>query len=178
MEINTPAPLADFAPETTVYVSGFSKSMATGLRVGFVAAPTTWVPKIERAIRATTWNTPGVMTAIACGWLDDGTVTRLESEKRLDAMARQAVADDVLAGLRCVRHPASYFVWLPLAEEVRADQVAMILMRDRISVSTAEPFATSTQVPHALRLALGSVKLDTLREALEKVKRVINEQTY
>jgi len=171
-----PAPLAALAPESTVYVSGLSKSVATGLRVGFVAAPAEWVPKMERAIRATTWNTPGVMTAIACGWLDDGTVTRLESEKRRDAAARQAMAGEVLAGLRCVRHPASYFVWLPLAEEVRADRLATALMRDRISVSTAEPFATSPQVPHAIRLALGSVELASLRDALEKVRRAIDGQ--
>ena len=49
---------------------------------------------------------------------------------------------------------------------------------DRISVSTAEPFATTAQVPHALRLALGSVELDTLRDALEKVKRVISDRSY
>jgi len=117
------------------------------------------------------------MTAIACGWLDEGTVTRLEAEKRHDAMTRQAIAGEVLIGLRCVRHPASYFVWLPLPEEVRADKVAMALTSDRISVSTAEPFATTAQVPHALRLALGSVELDTLRDALEKVKRVSNDQS-
>ncbi|RJG01296.1 PLP-dependent aminotransferase family protein [Noviherbaspirillum sedimenti] len=173
-----PAPLAALAPETTVYVSGLSKSVATGLRVGFVAAPARWVPAIERAIRATTWNTPGVMTAIACGWLDDGTVVRLEAEKRRDAMVRQSIAGEVLAGLRCVRHPASYFLWLPMPEEVRADQVAMALTRERISVSTAEPFATSAHVPHAIRLALGSVELDALREALEKVKRVIGDYAF
>jgi DNA-binding transcriptional MocR family regulator len=171
-----PAPLAALAPESTVYVSGLSKSVATGLRVGFVAAPAEWVPRLERAIRATTWNTPGVMTAIACGWLEDGTVTRLESHKRRDATVRQAIAAEVLAGLRCVRHPSSYFVWLPLPEEVRADRLATALMRDRISVSTAEPFATSTQVPHAIRLALGSVELDTLRGVLEKVRGAIDEQ--
>jgi DNA-binding transcriptional MocR family regulator len=173
-----PDPLAALAPETTVYVSGLSKSVATGLRVGFVAAPAVWLPKIERAIRATTWNTPGVMTAIACGWLDDGTVARLETGKRLDAMARQVIAGEVFAGLRCVRHPASYFVWLPLAEGVRADKVAMALMSDGISVSTAEPFATTAQAPHALRLALGSVESDTLRDTLEKVRRVIDELAY
>jgi DNA-binding transcriptional MocR family regulator len=171
-----PDPLAALAPETTVYVSGLSKSVATGLRVGFVAAPTELVPKLERAIRASTWNTPGLMTAIACGWLDDGTVTRLESEKRRDATIRQAVVAAILTGLQCVRHSASYFVWLPLAQEVRADRVAMALMRERISVSTAEPFATSAPVPHAIRLALGSVELGTLREALAKVKRVIDAQ--
>lgn len=173
-----PPPLAALAPETTVYVSGFSKSVATGLRVGCVAAPPAWVGKIERAIRATTWNTPGVMTAITCGWLDDGTVDRLEAGKRRDARARQQLAAQVLGSLRRVSHPASYFVWLPLAEEVRADQVAAALMRERISVSTAEPFATSAQVPHAIRLALGSVDLDTLREALETVAAVIAARTY
>jgi DNA-binding transcriptional MocR family regulator len=173
-----PPPLAALAPETTVYVSGFSKSVATGLRVGCVAAPPQWVGRIERAIRATTWNTPGVMTAITCGWLDDGTVDRLEAGKRQDARARQQLAAQVLGSLRRVSHPASYFVWLPLAEEVRADQVAAALMRERISVSTAEPFSTSAQVPHAIRLALGSVDYDTLREALEKVAEVIAARTF
>lgn len=173
-----PAPLAALAPETTVYVSGFSKSVATGLRVGFVVASAESMQAIERIIRATTWNTPGVMTSIACAWLDDGTVKRLEAEKRRDAKIRQAMAAEILAGLNCVRHPSSYFVWLPLSEEVRADQVAAALMRERISVSTAEPYATSHHVPHAVRLALGSVELDVLRESLETVRRVISGYAY
>lgn len=173
-----PAPLAALAPERTVYVSGLSKNVATGLRVGFVAAPLEWVPKLERAIRVSTWNTPGVMTAIACAWLEDGTVARLEAEKRRDAMARQAVVTEVFAGLDFVRHPASYFVWLPMTEDVRADRVATALMRQRISVSTAEPFATSAAVPHAIRLALGSVDQESLREALTTVRGVIDEHAY
>ena len=173
-----PPPLAALAPETTVYVSGLSKNVATGLRVGFVAAPDAWVPKLERAIRATTWCTPGVTTAIACAWLEDGTVGRLEAEKRQDAAARQAIVGEVLDGLRCVRHPSSYFAWLPLPEETRADLVAAALMREGVSVSTAEPFATSKHVPHALRLALGSVGLDGLRSALQTVRRVVGEQSF
>ncbi|MBP8322497.1 PLP-dependent aminotransferase family protein, partial [Pseudomonas aeruginosa] len=61
-----------------------------------------------------------------------------------------------------------YFVWLPLAPEVRADAIAMALMRERIAVS---------HVPHAIRLALGSVDLETLRRALEAVTRVVSDQT-
>jgi len=118
------------------------------------------------------------MTAIACGWIEDGTVARMEIEKRQDAMIRQSVAAETLAGLQRVCHPASYFVWLPLAEEVRADRVAMALMREGIAVSTAEPFATSEHVPHAIRLALGSVELPALRQALEKVRDVIGAYSY
>jgi DNA-binding transcriptional MocR family regulator len=83
-----PPPLAALAPDITVYVSGLSKNVATGLRVGFIAAPSALVPAMERAIRATTWNTPAITTAIACRWLDDGVVTRLEEACRMSAIHR------------------------------------------------------------------------------------------
>ncbi|WP_095143393.1 PLP-dependent aminotransferase family protein [Pseudomonas sp. Irchel s3b6] len=173
-----PAPLAARAPERTVYVSGLSKSVATGLRVGFVAAPVGWVPALERAIRATVWNTPGVMTSIACQWLDDGTVTRLEGEKRQDAAYRQAMARAALSGFTCISHPNSYFLWLPLGEEVRAERIATALMEQQVSVSTAEPFATSAHPPHAIRLALGSLALDALEQALARVKQVVEAHSF
>lgn len=170
---NPPPPLATLAPERTVYVGGLSKSIATGLRVGFIAAPPAWVKVLERTIMATTWNVPGVMSAIAVAWIEDGTVAQLEAQKRQDARARQALAAQVLKRLATISHPSSYFLWLPLAEEVRADQVAMTLQREGVSVSTAEPFAVSAHVPHALRLALGSVDMPALREALLTVRRVV-----
>lgn len=174
---NPPSPLAELAPERTVYVSGLSKNVAAGLRVGFIAAPAQTIAALERMIRVTAWNTPGVMTSIASAWLDDGTVSRLEVQKRQDAQARQIIADEQLAGLHSVRHPFSYFVWLPLAEDARAEQVVTALLREQISVSTAQPFAISTHVPHAIRLALASVEMGALRGALAKVKWVIEAYT-
>ncbi len=173
-----PAPLVTLAPETTVYVSGISKSIATGLRVGFMVAPDRWIASIERAIRATTWNTPALMSAIVCRWIEDDTVMRLESEKRKDATKRQSLARKIFAGFNYVSHPCSYFIWLPLPEEVRADQVVMALMQVNISVSTAEPFATTEHVPHAIRVALGSAELERLEAALLEVRRVIDDLSY
>lgn len=54
-----PPPLAELAPERTVYVTGLSKSIATGLRVGFVAAPASRVPALERTIRRRPGIPPG-----------------------------------------------------------------------------------------------------------------------
>jgi len=173
-----PPPLAALAPEVTVYVSGLSKSVATGLRVGFVAAPVPVVPAIERAIRVTTWNTPAITTAIACRWLEDGTVSRLEARRRDDARTRQSMARDVLAGLPQISHPSSYFVWLPLPEGARADRIVASLAREHISVSTAEPFATSAPAPQALRLALGSTDLHSLRATLSTVRQVVDGDAY
>ena len=98
----------------TLYLAGFSKNVASGLRVGMVVAPADKKQGIERAIRATTWNTPALMTAIVCGWVLDGTVARLEQLKREDARYRQAVAQFLpplewtraLAAEAAIAHPA------------------------------------------------------------------------
>lgn len=116
---------------------------------GLGVAPPAWVPALERAIRATTWNTAGVMTAMACGWLEDCTVAQLEASKRADARQRQQIATRVLGTLLPelprMTHPHSYFLWLPLPPEVRADQVAQALLQQHIAVSTTEPFATTAR---------------------------------
>ncbi|MBN0986236.1 aminotransferase-like domain-containing protein [Amphritea pacifica] len=173
-----PPPLFTLAPERTVYISGLSKSVATGLRIGCIVAPVHYIPLLERTIRATTWNTPALMTAIAYGWIADGTVAQLESEKRRDASARQAIARTALAGLDYVAHPASYFIWLRLPEDARTDLIVMALINARISVSGAEPFAVTDNPPHAIRLALGSVDTDTLTTALQQVREIIGRYLY
>ncbi len=155
LEERAPPPLAALAPELTVYVSGLSKSVATGLRVGMVHARCNGWPRLNARSARPRGFTPAVMTAIACGWIEDGTVTRLEAEKRVDASQRQALVTEILGHLKPVRHPASYFVWLPMPEEVRADAVSKALMREQILVSPAHPYATSKHIPHAIRLAAG-----------------------
>lgn len=175
---SAPAPLAALAPERTVHVSGFSKNIATGLRVGYLTAPAFWVAALERSIRASTWNTPGIMTALVCAWIEDGTLAHLQAQKREDARCRQALARRVLAGLQPIGHEAGYFLWLPLPAEVRADQVVARLLHEQVAVSTAEPFSTSEQVPHALRLALGSVTLAQLEDGLDKVRQAIAHFAY
>jgi DNA-binding transcriptional MocR family regulator len=133
---------------------------------------------IERAIRATTWNTPALTAAIATRWLEDGTVARLEAEKRADATLRQTIAREALQPLEQLAHPASYFTWLPLPEGARADRIAATLAASQISVSTAEPFAITANPPQALRLALGSAALSTLADALAAVRRTIEDDVH
>lgn len=173
-----PPPVVSYAPERTVYVTGFSKNIATGLRVGVVISPPRYRPEIERAIRATTWNTTTLISSLICAWIEDGTVARFETQKRQDARQRQQVARELLCGLPVVSHPDSYFVWLPLGEESRADRLANALMERRISVSTAEPFCVSATIPQALRIALGSVPFDSLRPALLSVRDAVEYEQY
>ena len=173
-----PPPLAALAPEITVYVSGLSKSVATGLRVGFVAAPAPFVPAIERAIRATTWNTPVIMTAIACRWLEDGTVGRLEAAKRDDASSAAVDRPRHPGGPAADRPPV---VVLRLAAAARGGTrgpdsgvagARAHLGRHRRTLRDLHA------APQAIRLALGSTDIRNLRTTLSKVRQVVGADAY
>ncbi|EPL3844552.1 PLP-dependent aminotransferase family protein [Klebsiella aerogenes] len=170
---NAPPPLMSLAPERTVYVCGFSKNIATGLRVGMVVCREALMPAIERTIRATSWNTPALTTALVCGWIQDGTLPRLETIMRADARRRQAIARQALAGLPMIGNENAWFLWLPLGEEIRADRVVKQLLTMNIAISTAEPYSVGRDVPHALRLALVSPSLDKLSAALKIMRPII-----
>ncbi|MFJ1707420.1 hypothetical protein [Kitasatospora sp. NPDC088346] len=126
----------------------------------------------------TTWNTPARTTAIACRWLEDGTVDHLEAQKRSDAKARRALAGQEPEGLPFISHPSSCFTWLALPADARADRLTATLARQHISVSTAGPFATSNHIPQALRLALGSYRSGQSQSALRTVRRVAIKDAY
>lgn len=171
---DAPPPVRELAPERTVYVSGLSKTVGGGLRFGFVVTPSRYLVTLERTLRALTWSNSTLTTALCGRWLEDGTVNRMELEKRADARARQAIAAEELAGLQMISNPASYFVWLMLPPEVRADQLASMLKREGILVATSEAFAAAAFFPHAIRLSMGGVDLTVLRAALKRIRHEIN----
>ncbi|MER7539943.1 PLP-dependent aminotransferase family protein [Streptomyces sp. NPDC097704] len=173
LEPSPPPPLRTLAPERTCYVAGLSKNVAPGLRFGFAVLPGDLVEEVTRSLRAAAWGAPGLVTALATGWLADGTVTRLERARRADAAARQDIARAALAGMDVTAHPASYTVWLGLEPHQRPDHVAAALAEEGILVSTADAFATGPHRPRALRLALATPPPDELRGALHRLRTTI-----
>lgn len=71
-------------------------------------------------------------------------------------------------------HPSSFFGWLRLPPDLRADQAASHLADVGILVTTADAFATTDHGPHALRLALATPAIDQLADVLERVGRTID----
>lgn len=166
-------PLAMLAPERTFYVAGFSKNVATGLRVGIVLAPKQYITNIEKIIRITTWNTPALTTAIICDWIKKGEVAKIERNKRQDAKNRQRIAQRIFSGLAYIAHPNSYFIWLPLPEGVRSESVISALTQHNVAVSSANSYSTTVAIPQAIRIAVSTVSYEELERALEIIKSVV-----
>lgn len=173
LEPDPPPSLISLAPDRTVHVGGFSKSLATGLRLGYVIAPAIHTDRLLEAIRATTWNTPALISGLVTGWVEDGTLVRSEENRRQDGAERQQLCHTVLGGSGILSHRNAGFAWLPLGKGVRAGPIVTRLKEHGISASGAEPFATTIAVPQALRLAFGGVPNNELRGVFQAVREAV-----
>jgi DNA-binding transcriptional MocR family regulator len=173
LEPNPPLSLIALAPERTVHVGGFSKSLATGLRLGYVIAPECFTDPLLEAIRATTWNAPALISSLVTGWIEDGTLGRSEEVRRNDGAKRQKLLREAFGDIRVFSHPNAGFAWVPLEQGARAAPIVTCLKEQGISVSGAEPFATTIAIPQALRLAFGGVPKADLDAVLRTVVKAI-----
>lgn len=176
LEPDPPPSFLALAPDRTVYIGGFSKNLATGLRLGYVIAPPAHTAPLLEVIRATTWNAPALISALVTGWIEDGTLKQSEENRRRDGAERQAICRRVFADLPLVSHRNAGFAWLPLEKGVRAQPIVTRLKEQQISVSGAEPFATAAAAPQALRLAFGGVSKSDLEGILQTVREAVRTQ--
>lgn len=173
LEPDPPPSLISIAPERTLHVGSFSKCLGTGLRIGYVIAPAAHTDRLLEPIRATTWNTPALISGLVTGWVADGTLVRSEENRRRDGSERQQLFRSMLSGVSIRSHRNAGFAWLPLEKGVRAEPIVARLKQNGISASGAAPFATTVAAPQALRLAFGGVPKGELEVVFQRVQEAI-----
>ncbi len=152
---DAPAPLSAEAPERSVYISGFSKFVGPGLRLGFLRTFPQAVRAIASALRATTLVTPTIMAEVGARLIRRGQARQLALWQREEAQRRQRQAAEILAGQKVSTHPDSFHLWLELPEPWRREIFAAEARERGVGVAPAEVFAAGRQpVPHAVRLCL------------------------
>jgi DNA-binding transcriptional MocR family regulator len=163
-------PLVADAPERCIYLTGVSKAVAPGLRVGLLRAPAALVPRLGAAVFASSVMAPPFGTELVGRWLADGLAERVIAWKRAEFQARTTLARQVL-GLRDVP-PISPHLWLPTAP---LSGVAF-LEQARLSgviVSAGQSFAVGAgPAPPFVRVCLGP---PSTREALAQALGVLRD---
>jgi DNA-binding transcriptional MocR family regulator len=168
-----PPPLSSFAPENSYFILSTSKSIAGGLRVGYLVAPARMVEPLAASLRATVWMAAPLMAEIASEWIKDGTADRLVEQKRAVAAARQSIAARALEGFEFDAHPLSFHLWLHLPDPWRGNEFAAQLRRRGVAVTPSEAFVPGrVEAPHAVRVCLGAPRC---RAHLEKGLAIVGE---
>lgn len=140
LALERPPPLSVFAPERSVFISGLSKAVTAGLRVGYLHAPVTLVSRLATAIRTTCWMATPIAFELASRWIDQGIAKVLLQQQVAEIIRRKNLVSDLLDGLHFKGHPESPHFWIEVPEPWRAAEIEAKLQQKQYLISTADAF--------------------------------------
>jgi DNA-binding transcriptional MocR family regulator len=173
LDVDAPPPIAAFAPDHCYYINSTSKSIAPGLRIGYMVAPVHAVNRVAAAISSSTWEAAPLMAEMVTRWIEDKTLERVINWKRCETEIRQSLARRLLGDFPHRSHPMSCHLWLQLPEPWRGGDFSERAAARGVIVIPAESFVTGRgAAPHAVRICLLSTES---RHQLERGLIVLHE---
>jgi len=170
-------PLSSFLPEELFfYITSTSKSIAPGMRIGYLLAPSAMIERLSVSVLRTLVNAPPAMAELATSLITDGVAGRIVEWKRKEIAARQDIAARVLAGLDMQTQPNSPHLWVRLPEPWRTDAFVARARHRGILLNSAESFAVGHETDvQAVRITLGPpATRSSLEEGLHEIVRMVS----
>ncbi|WP_207479466.1 aminotransferase-like domain-containing protein [Arenibaculum pallidiluteum] len=162
-----PPTYAEIAPDSTIYLTSLTKSVAPGLRIGYMAAPRGLSDRLSQAIRAVSWMTSPFMAELARVLIESGDADRIADRHHEETLARQEIAREVLGPYTADMPAGAGYLWLRLPEPWRRESFTSELLRKGIKVAPADVFIVGRgQAPQAVRISLTAPTRETLRRGL------------
>lgn len=162
-----PPPLAALAPEQVWHVTGLSKTVAPGLRVGMLGVPPRQVARFADAMHTTSWLLSPLAIEVASRLIASGAAARRLHWQRAEIARRNAMLDVALGTGRGVPRHAPHR-WLPLLPGSRPEQAVERLARRGLRLVAGNSFGIGPNAAQAafVRLSLGAAaSLAAVRQA-------------
>jgi len=175
---NKPAPIAQTAPDNTIYVTSLSKAVAPGLRVGFLSAPKRFVAALHQSVNLSVWMTPPMTLEVASRLITDGTAFKLTNQQRRVAKHRQKLVQLSLGSETVAKIAEGYHAWIALPDGWRADVFCAECASLGVRVSEGRSFAmNASDAPEAIRICVShEASEDRLQRGLEIVAGVFQQK--
>lgn len=171
----TPPPLAAFAPDRTIFLTGLGKAIAPAMRIGFLTAPEALLQRVQSSLAASVLFTSPVLAEMAATWIEDGTAARIAALKREEVALRSRIARGILG--RVTGDVRSSHLWLELPPRWTADSFTEEARRRRVRVASGTAFAVGSEVPRAVRISIGATAtVAELETALHTIAGIGDER--
>ncbi|SSC73870.1 unnamed protein product [Ciceribacter sp. T2.26MG-112.2] len=172
--------ICDMIPDLGFFVTSFTKTVLTGLRVGYLVVPRSYSIRAASILRVTSWSGTYLAGEIATRWVENGMAQNLVRIQREEARKRQQVAADILGDHIASSHPLSLCAWLKLPPHWTEESLIRSLANQNVAVTPSEPFIAGPGHGGGIRICLGGrlnevslVKaLTTVRQAFEQLPPV------
>jgi len=161
-----------------LYLSTFSKTLAPGLRLGWIIGPLDVIRRLAQAKQGADLHTSTFVQLVAyevarSGFLDQH-VRRLRSAymTRRDAMLA-AMATHFPAGVRWTNPAGGLFVWATLPESMNAGDLLRTALAERVAFVPGAAFFPDGSGANTMRLNFTNASVAQIDEGIGRLGRVL-----
>jgi 2-aminoadipate transaminase len=161
-----------------VYLGTFSKTLAPGMRLGWVIAPATVINKLVQAKQGADLHTASFTQTVAYelakdGFLDEHVPSiRCAYRERRDAMLT-AMEEHFPAGVKWTHPQGGLFLWVTLPEEIDATSLLQAAIEQQVVFVPGAAFYPNNGQLNTLRLNYSHDKPERIYEGIKRLGRVI-----
>lgn len=166
-----PPPVSSLVPERSFFITGLTKCLSPGLRLGFLAMPETLAERALNRHLSVAWMATPVIAEIAADWIASGLADDLLVAQRTGLAARNRMAQQVLGG-RSIGFLHGLHRWMPLPDGSDERQLLQAALARDVALAPGSSFAVTDRRP-ALRLCLGGAGRRDLERALGVVAAIL-----
>jgi DNA-binding transcriptional MocR family regulator len=166
----------DLLPDLGFFVTSFTKSVLTGLRVGYLVVPPQYSIRVASIMRVTSWSATNLPAEIATLWVEDGTALKLVDLQRREVRARQALVSEILGEHIAGSHPLSLCAWLKAPPRWTEEGLVRTLAQKNIAVTPSDPFMAGADGAGGIRICLGGrLSHATLSRSLRTISETFDQ---
>jgi DNA-binding transcriptional MocR family regulator len=178
----TPPPSSLHSLDTqsvVIYLSGFSKVLAPGLRLGYLVAAKSIVEQLAIIKQRADLHTQNLVQLVVADLLEDGTFDRhvsdlrTEHRRRRDALASALQRHGAANLLRWTVPEGGLYFWCRLGGRLQASHVLARALEESISFVRGETFYVDRAGERELRLCFSTVSPARADEAGRRLGRAL-----
>ncbi|CAM3361990.1 PLP-dependent aminotransferase family protein [Bordetella sputigena] len=165
-----------------IRMGSFSKVLAPGLRLGYIAASRALIDKMVQAKQATDLHTStltqmAVYEIVKDGFLAQHLPTVRELYRQQCGYMLDALQREFPAAATWTRPEGGMFIWVTLPEGIDTTQLLQQAIAEKVAFVPGQPFYASAPAPrNTLRLSFVTVPEEKIRSGVATLGRLIKAQ--
>jgi DNA-binding transcriptional MocR family regulator len=174
-----PTPLlAEYAPERTIVAGGLSKSVAAGVRGGWLSCPPSYRHRIRIAHKMMTGGLPFLLAEVGTRLVMSGQASEIRKRCIAEVQARLAIARKVLAGFDFKARDNVPFIWLTLPDPWLSGTFKNACLAQGVLLDDEDEFKAgrSEQVFHGVRFGVSQPRQSKdVAAGVALIRRLLDE---
>ncbi|MGL3605555.1 PLP-dependent aminotransferase family protein [Rhizobium sp. G187] len=170
--------LAEIAPDRTFLLNGLSKSVAAGVRGGWVACPPHMSQRIRITQKMVSGGLPFLLAELSARLVLSGAAFQIRKDVLSEITARETIVRNLFAGHEFRSHPKLPFFWLKLQEPWLSGTFKQAALDADVLIDDEDEFkpARSSRVFHHVRIGFSEGRDRSIStEGLKKVRRILDQ---